>query len=94
MRKLRVRTLYHRAETLMAILVSFLDGSKTSAAIIDRFPDVCPLCHERRAPRFIAATTRTGNLRQICFQCTNESCRGLFLSAYVEENAVTFRLAD
>lgn len=78
----------------MAILVSFLDAGKTSAAIIDRFPEACPLCHERGTPRFIAATIRTGRLRQICFQCPSEGCRGLFVSAYVEENAVTFHLAD
>ena len=76
----------------MAILVSFLDGNATRAAMVDRFPDCCPWCDQRRSPRFIAATVRTGGVRQICFQCTNDGCRALFVASYREETAVNCRL--
>jgi hypothetical protein len=78
----------------MPILVSFLDGDGSRAAKVDRFPEACPLCHARSAPRFIAATNRTARSRQICFQCTTVDCRALFLGTYVEDASATSRLVD
>ena len=69
----------------MPILVSFSATSSTSAANVDRFPEACPRCHVSFVPHFVAATTRAGNARQICFQCTSEDCRALFLATYIED---------
>jgi hypothetical protein len=76
----------------MPILVSFSDRDGTSAAKIDRFPEACPLCHAQITPRFIAATSRTGRSRQICFQCRSDDCRALFFGTYQEDAAATCRL--
>jgi hypothetical protein len=75
----------------MPILVSFSDGSHSLAGNVDRFPTECPRCKLRNTPRFVAATVRAGCWRQICFQCQNAECRGLFLAAYIEESAAAFR---
>jgi hypothetical protein len=76
----------------MPILVSFSDRDGTSAAKIDRFPEACPLCHAQITPRFIAATSRTGHCRQICFQCRSDDCRALFLGTYQEDAPASCRL--
>ena len=77
----------------MPILVSFSDGEKTSAAKVDRFPEQCPRCRVRSAPRFIAATVGADHTRQICFQCESPECRALFVATYDEQDAVSFRLS-
>lgn len=76
----------------MPILVSFLESTNSSAAKVDRFPDTCPECKVRMTPRFIAATTRAAYSRQICFQCTNEVCRALFVGTYAANGVASFRL--
>jgi hypothetical protein len=76
----------------MPIIVSFLESGNTSAANVDRYPDECPVCHARTTPRFVAAATQTASARQICFQCTSEPCKSLFIATYTAETALSFRL--
>jgi hypothetical protein len=78
----------------MPIIVSFLGTSNASAANVDRYPEACPVCQVRAMPRFVAATIRAPQVRQICFQCSDEHCRSLFVATYLAETTLSFRLAS
>jgi hypothetical protein len=68
------------------------DGEKETLAI-DRFPDSCPICHNKLQPVFKFAYFN-GKEIQIVFLCPNEECKDLFISYYERQQYSGYRASE
>src|SRR6266849_760677 len=85
-----------RAKSLVIIVKATLHGGDTEEVRIDKFPDVCPICHYAVEPRFRGLAhfiKLPGNISvELVFQCPRENCQSFFIARYVFSMYGSFQL--
>lgn len=53
-----------------------------NSTTIDKYPDLCPICHVSVEPVFVYAAYSITDNFEVIFRCTNQSCSSHFISYY------------
>jgi hypothetical protein len=68
------------------IAISDLEKRTDETIDIDKYPDKCPICHNKIAPKFVIAFLHGCEGSQIIYKCPSEKCNECFIANYRQNN--------